>query len=234
MIAAIKDIIKNSNHIAVLTGAGVSTASGIPDFRSSEGLWTAERSREELMSSAFFHENPEEFWHYYKSIFKLKLLQNYGPNQVHRFLNELEYGRERVDIVTQNVDGLHTAAGNGNVIEYHGTLKTASCPVCGTTFSLEKVIEETIPYCSCGNILKPDVVLFGDMIRFHEEAENLVKKADLTLVLGTSLSVMPFNMLPMVATGTKILINNYPTDKDYMFDYCIHDDLSEVIEKLKA
>lgn len=234
MITTIKSIIRNADRIAVLTGAGVSTASGIPDFRSSEGLWTADRSREELMSSDFFYRNPEDFWHYYKSIFQLKLLQNYGPNQVHRFLSELETNSTKVDVITQNVDGLHTAAGNSNVIEYHGTLKTATCPECATVYSLEKVIDEPVPRCSCGNILKPDVVLFGDMIHFHEEAERLVSQADLTLVLGTSLSVMPFNMLPMAASGTRVLINNFPTDKDYLFDYCIHDDLSEVIEKLKT
>ncbi|SDJ17974.1 NAD-dependent protein deacylase [Salimicrobium halophilum] len=232
MLDTIKDILSSADHVVALTGAGVSTASGIPDFRSSEGLWSEDKSREELMSRDFFDQNPEEFWHHYKSIFKLKLLQNYGPNAVHRFLLDLEKKGKRVDVVTQNVDGLHTAAGNGNVLEYHGTLKTATCPDCYKTYPLEKILSEDVPTCTCGSIPKPDVVLFGDMIQYHEEAERLVRKADVTLVLGTSLSVMPFNMLPMAAGGVKILINNQPTDKDYMFDYYIHDDLSEVVAYL--
>ncbi|WP_347860754.1 NAD-dependent protein deacylase [Salimicrobium sp. PL1-032A] len=232
MLDTIKDLLSRAEHIAVLTGAGVSTASGIPDFRSSEGLWTEDRSREELMSRQFFDRSPEEFWYHYKSIFRLKLLQNYGPNAVHRFLFDLEQRGKHVDVVTQNVDGLHTAAGNTNVLEYHGSLQTATCPDCLQTYPLDKILAEDVPSCSCGSIPKPDVVLFGDMIPFHDEAEKVVRQADVTLVLGTSLSVMPFNMLPMAAGGVKVLINNQPTDKDYIFDYCIHDDLSAVIDQL--
>lgn len=233
MIQQIKSLINNSDNIAVLTGAGVSTASGIPDFRSSEGLWTEDKSREELMSADYFYENPERFWQFYKSIFRLKLLQNYGPNQVHYYLKSLEKEGREVNIITQNVDGLHAEAGNENVTEYHGTLKTATCPDCHTTYSFEKVLAEDVPVCACGAVLKPDVVLFGDMIHSHEKAETMVKRADMLLVLGTSLSVMPFNMLPLAATGPKVLINNHPTSMDYMFDYHIHDDLSRVIEQLK-
>ncbi|QAS51266.1 NAD-dependent protein deacylase [Halobacillus litoralis] len=230
--------LKSAENIAVLTGAGVSTASGIPDFRSSEGLWAEDQSREFYMSTDYFFHDPEDFWKKYKAIFRMKLLKNYRPNVVHEFIQKLENHERGVSVITQNVDGLHTLAGSSNVLEYHGTLNRSSCPHCGRSFSLEEVMKVQVPKCdNCGHVLKPDVLLFGDMITAHDEAEAMINKADLLLVMGTSLLVTPFNLLPYYALDqqqtTSVIINNEPTDKDHLFDYVIHEDLTQTIERIE-
>lgn len=228
--------IKYADSIVFLTGAGVSTASGIPDFRSSEGLWNEDESREYYMSTNYFHHSPEDFWKKYKAIFRLKLLNNYRPNPAHTFIRDLETDGKTITVITQNVDGLHTAVGSKNVIEYHGTLNRATCPRCNASFSLSYVMDSNVPRCDqCSVILKPDVLLFGDMITEHEEAEMVIKQSDLMIVMGTSLLVTPFNILPCVAQDadiTSAILNNEPTDKDALFDYVVHNDLSISIKKL--
>ncbi|SFJ89827.1 NAD-dependent protein deacetylase, SIR2 family [Halobacillus dabanensis] len=230
--------LRSSENIVVLTGAGVSTASGIPDFRSSEGLWTEDHSREYYMSSDYFFHDPEDFWKKYKAIFRMKLLKNYRPNTVHRFIQELESEDRKVSVITQNVDGLHTLAGSSKVLEYHGTLNRSSCPTCGRSYSLDDVMAVPVPVCrDCGDILKPDVLLFGDLITAHDEAEEIIENADLLVVMGTSLFVTPFNLLPYLAFEqdhtTSMIINNEPTDKDHLFDYVLHEDLSEAVRKIE-
>ncbi|WP_074599635.1 NAD-dependent protein deacylase [Sediminibacillus halophilus] len=238
-VKKLADEIDNANSIAVLTGAGVSTASGIPDFRSANGIWQEDQSREYYMSREYFHKDPEDFWVKYKEIFRLKLLKNYAPNHVHRYLREMEQKGKQISIVTQNVDGLHTAAGNQHVIEYHGNLNTATCPACGMQYPLVHVMTEQVPHCiqaGCGDILKPDIVLFGDPITKHDEAEAAVQQADLLLVMGTSLFVSPFNLLPVYAwDGRKPsgLINRESTPMDDQFEFVIHADLSRTIKELK-
>ncbi len=236
--------IREAKHIAVLTGAGVSTASGIPDFRSADGIWEQDHAREDLMSNEYFHYDPVDFWEKYKSIFQMKLLGDYQPNAVHYFLKELEDEGKEVSVITQNVDGLHMEAGNQRIIEYHGTLKTATCPTCNTTYDHAYMMAYETPRCetlfgshACGDVLKPDIVLFGDPITEHDRAEAMIDQADLLLVLGTSLFVMPFNFLPDYAKYSRdiptAIVNREPTSKDYMFDYVIHGDLTEVVEDLK-
>ncbi|KGP71609.1 NAD-dependent protein deacylase [Pontibacillus yanchengensis] len=241
---AIATTLKKANRIAVLTGAGVSTASGIPDFRSAGGIWEQDRSREYYMSSGYFQEHPVDFWKKYKDIFQIKLVGNYQPNKVHSFLREFEDKGKEVTIITQNVDGLHEKAGNSRVIEYHGSLTTATCPTCGTQYGLSHVMAHDTPRCTtaygshvCNDILKPDIVLFGDPITKHDEAEAIIDQADVLLVLGTSLFVMPFNFLPDYAKYQRnlptILINREQTAKDELFDYVVHDDLTQAIEEIK-
>ncbi|WP_077623604.1 NAD-dependent protein deacylase [Sediminibacillus massiliensis] len=235
-----KEIAK-ADSITVLTGAGVSTSSGIPDFRSANGIWTGNHSREYYMSRRYFLEDPVDFWVKYKEIFRLKLLKDYGPNHVHYFLKNLEDSGKKVSIVTQNVDGLHSMAGNHHVIEYHGNLNTATCPVCGSEYNLEYVMENDTPVCEkrgCGDILKPDIVLFGDPIMGHEQAEAAINDSDLLLVLGTSLLVSPFNMLPNYASMALDMplgiVNREPTPMDALFDYVIHDDLVDTVRKIET
>ncbi|WP_234400634.1 NAD-dependent protein deacylase [Virgibacillus senegalensis] len=243
MFALVKKLaaeIARADKIAVLTGAGVSTASGIPDFRSAGGIWREDQSREYYMSQEYFYQNPEDFWGKYKEVFRLKLLKNYAPNHVHLFLHHLEQEGKRVSVVTQNVDGLHEAAGNQHVIEYHGNVNTATCPTCGTKYPLDYVMARQVPRCSetgCGDILKPDIVLFGDPITKHDAAEVEVEQADLLLVMGTSLLVSPFNLLPIYAWDNQKpsgLINREPTPMDDQFDVVIHADLSETVKELKS
>ncbi|ENH96198.1 NAD-dependent deacetylase [Gracilibacillus halophilus YIM-C55.5] len=227
-----KQMIEQAQTITVLTGAGVSTASGIPDFRSSQGVWTYDHSREYYMSRHYFHQDPEDFWKKYKDIFQIKLLQQYEPNDVHQFIKSLEDDGKEVTVVTQNVDGLHQQAGSQHVIEYHGNLATSSCPSCGTQYDLEYVMNHDVPYCSesgCGDILKPDIVLFGDPITKHTEAEQAVAESDLLIVMGTSLQVMPFSLLVENRSVPKVMINKEPTEKDDVFDDVIHDDLVRVV-----
>ncbi|RWZ60924.1 NAD-dependent protein deacylase [Halobacillus fulvus] len=228
--------IQKSKSVAVLTGAGVSTASGIPDFRSSEGLWTEDQSREFYMSKDYFHHHPIDFWKRFKSIFRIKLLQNYEPNTVHHFIKELETEERTVFVITQNVDGLHGRAGNEQVIEYHGSLNGATCPHCKREYGLDHILQKGTPTCShCAVYLKPNVVLFGDAITTHDEAEQVIEQADMLFVLGTSLQVTPFNLLPFYAqTKTKVIVNNEPTDYDHLFDFVIHEDLSTAIQKLES
>lgn len=244
-IKAIAHGIQKANHIAVLTGAGVSTTSGIPDFRSAGGFWEEDHSREYYMSSDYFHRNPTDFWKKYKSIFSMKLLGTYSPNPVHYFLHALENEGKSVSVITQNVDGLHSQAGNNKVVEYHGSLRSATCPLCKTQYNLSHILNNELPKCSsligeerCNEILKPDVVLFGDLITEHDTAEAIIDQADFLLVLGTSLFVMPFNFLPEYAKYTRHLptaiINREPTPKDYLFDFVVHDELLSSIKKLKA
>lgn len=230
--------IERAGRIVVLTGAGVSTASGIPDFRSSEGLWTEDYSREYYMSNDYFQRHPEDFWKKYKDIFRLKLLQDYRPNKVHQFIHELETVNRQVSVITQNVDGLHQLAGSTSVLEYHGTLNQSFCQDCGRAYPLEDVMQAVVPVCrDCRTTLKPGVMLFGDLITAHDEAEKMVTDADLLLVMGTSLQVTPFSLLPYYAweqgTAASILINNEPTDKDHLFDTVLHDDLSHAVQQLQ-
>ncbi|WP_138420324.1 NAD-dependent protein deacylase [Aquibacillus sediminis] len=231
--------IKQANNIVVLTGAGVSTASGIPDFRSTKGIWSQDHSREYYMSREYFFTNPEDFWVKYKDIFQIKLLKDYQPNRVHYFLKELENEGKKLSIVTQNVDGLHREAGSSRVIEYHGNLNTAICPSCGTVYDLDYVMKEAVPYCNqsgCGDVLKPNIVLFGDPITKHTEAEAVIDSSQMLLVLGTSLTVTPFSLLPNYASHLKmpmVIINREPTAADGLFDYVIHADLTETIHKLE-
>lgn len=232
-------MIKEATAITVLTGAGVSTASGIPDFRSSSGVWTEDRSREYYMSTRYFSKDPVDFWKRYKDIFHVKLMHSYKPNMVHTFIKDLEIEKQ-VYVVTQNVDGLHQAAGSTSVIEYHGSLQTATCPVCGSKKSTSDIIEEEIPRChnaSCYAIVRPDIVLFGDPIVKHREAEHVIDSSELVLTLGTSLQVSPFNMLPEYAKyecGLPIaLLNGEPTMMDSLFTLKMYGDLSETITALK-
>ncbi|WP_440897797.1 NAD-dependent protein deacylase [Amphibacillus sp. Q70] len=239
-IDQLSKLIKKAESIVVLTGAGVSTASGIPDFRSGNGIWTADYSREYYMSRAYFLQDPEDFWLKYKEIFQIKLLKDYQPNKVHYFLSELETKGKRTSIVTQNVDGLHRLAGNEqHVIEYHGNLDTASCPKCGKSYGLAYLMAEDVPVCveqNCGTILKPDIVLFGDPIVKHTEAEMAIDSSELMLVLGTSLLVTPFSLLPSYAKQRHMpmaIINREPTPMDDLFDLVIHDELVSVVNQLE-
>ncbi|MFP7477188.1 NAD-dependent protein deacylase [Terribacillus saccharophilus] len=230
-------MIADASSVAVLTGAGVSTASGIPDFRSTTGLWTADQSREYYISNHYFHKDPVDFWQKYKDIFRVKLLRDYGPNHVHRYLRELEVNGKQISVITQNVDGLHNLAGNKHVIEYHGTLNSATCPNCGNSYDLPYLLAADTPVCErCEHVLKPDVVLFGDPITAHDNAERAIQHSELVLVLGTSLLVSPFNILPEYANTLgkpSILINREPTVMDELFDIVIHDDLSEIVQQLQ-
>lgn len=244
----LEEWINEAKRITVLTGAGMSTESGIPDFRSTEGVWTKNKSREEVMSLSFLERYPEEFWPMYKAIFQLKLQGNYHPNRGHLALKKLEEAGKHVSIVTQNVDGLHQRAGSTCVYEVHGSLQHAFCPVCGTEYDLQTINQQSIPRCDvtnpnlsdrvCGEILHPGVVLFEDQVRFLDVSVQAALAADLFLVLGSSLQVGPINQLPMIVEDypeiKKVLINREPTILDHCFDIVIHGEIGGILESVVA
>lgn len=238
-IKQLANMIKEAKSIVVLTGAGVSTASGIPDFRSTTGVWTEDQSREYYSSRQYFKKDPEDFWIKYKEIFRVNQLKDYKPNKVHQFISNLEQNGKDISIITQNVDGLHRLEKNEqNVIEYHGNLSTASCQRCGKQYDLTHILKTDVPTCTtagCQSILNPDIVLFGDPITKHAEAEAAISKSELMLVLGTSLLVVPFSMLPSYAKQQGMpmaIVNREATPMDDLFDLVIHDELVKVTTAL--
>jgi NAD-dependent deacetylase len=237
--------IKNSKKITVLTGAGVSTASGIPDFRSSGGFWDSEIPREQYISRDYFNYKPKDFWLKYKDIFGIKLENNFLPNEVHDFLKWLEDEGKEVSVATQNVDGLHVAVGSSKVYEMHGTISSATCVKCGTKYGYNKILDELVPRCDkvnkkgklCNFILKPDVVLFGDLIHHYNDVLDELNESDLFIVMGTSLAVYPVNNLVnyvnMMSNCTSIFLNGESTEKDSLFDYVKLGDLVSLIREIK-
>jgi NAD-dependent deacetylase len=189
------ELIRSAGSVVALTGAGVSVPSGIPDFRSpGTGLWAGVDPMEVAHISVWRRE-PERFWGFYGQRFAA--LEGKQPNGAHRALAELD-----IPIITQNIDGLHAAAGSRDVIEVHGSIATASCLACGATYSLAETRRRLggggVPRCDCGEVLKPDVVLFGELLdeAAMARASELAAGADLLLCVGSSLEVYPAAGLP--------------------------------------
>lgn len=227
-----------AQHIAVLTGAGMSTESGIPDFRSYQGRYTQNASLAEVLSIDYFQHNPAAFWQAFKEIFELKLVGNKQPNAGHRFLAWLETQGKTVSVLTQNIDGLHQCAGSREVVEVHGTLQRAVCPACGRMHDLAHVLASPLPRClSCCTPLKPDVVLYGEAVSQFEAALLKVLDADVLLVLGSSLEVGPVNLLPLEAHQHGIdcaLINLDVTRLDGCFDLVFRAPIGQTAQALQA
>ncbi|HYG95585.1 MAG TPA: NAD-dependent protein deacylase [Solirubrobacterales bacterium] len=218
------ELLGRSRRAVALTGAGVSVPSGIPDFRTPEtGLW-AKVDPMEVAHIDVFEREPERFWSYYRPRFQS--LGDKEPNRAHEALAELERRGLIEGVITQNIDRLHRAAGSENVIEVHGSIETSSCRACATAFGLEEVDglfdERGVAICSaCGGAVKPDVVLFGEMLPVEaiERATELAEGADLMLCVGSSLAVHPVAGLPQLtlAGGGKVAIvtkGETPYDRD--------------------
>ncbi|MDO9508298.1 MAG: NAD-dependent deacylase [Thermovirgaceae bacterium] len=220
-------------NAVVLTGAGMSTASGLPDFRGKDGLWKSKDPRL-LASVAAMQNNPEEFAGFYRH--RIKMLEGVEPNAGHKLLAEWEERGLLKGIITQNVDGLHQAAGSKNVHELHGNLRRVRCSSCRASFG-SGVFLERADCPECGGSLRPGVVLFGESLpdRPMEEAGSLSETASCFLVLGSSLEVSPANGYPMIAkrSGAKLfIINMTPTHLDPMADAVIHGDIVETLGKI--
>lgn len=236
------EIIKNSENIVFLGGAGVSTESNIPDFRSADGLYTAKNEYgyppETLISRSFFDRNKEVFFDYYK---KNLICLNAKPNPAHYALAELENIGKLKAIVTQNIDGLHQLAGSKKVYELHGSVYRNYCMKCHKFYSAEDIMAmEGIPYCECGGVIKPDVVLYEEGLDddVWNGAYNAIKNADVLIVGGTSLVVYPAAGLVSIYRGNKlVLINKSETSYDSQASLVINDKigfvLSKVMSKLK-
>lgn len=210
-------LIRERQSCVVLTGAGISTESGIPDFRSPTGIW-ANVDPFEVASIRAFEQDPERVWDFYRA--RIHLLLEAEPNRGHLALAELERRQLVAAVITQNIDLLHFRAGSENVVEVHGSIATASCPRCGQIESLQSVLAQLerpqAPTCpACGAILKPGVVLFGELLPSAAiaRATELARSAGLMLVVGSSLEVWPVAGLPLEARAMAI-VNRGPTALD--------------------
>lgn len=235
----LKKIIDESNNIVFLGGAGVSTESNIPDFRSEDGLYNAVNKYgyppEKLISHSFFKNNTELFYDYYKNnlIYKDAL-----PNKAHKALALLEQRGKLKAIITQNIDNLHQIAGNKNVLELHGSVYRNYCQNCGEFYDLNYIIncKDKVPKCEkCGGVIKPDVVLYEECL--NEETLSLsckfISEADVLIVGGTSLVVYPAAGLINYYKGKKlILINKSETSYDKIADLIINDSIGKVLSEV--
>lgn len=235
-IASLQTIIDQAKHIVFFTGAGVSTDSGIPDFRSTNGLYnqTYRYPPEEIISHSFFEENPEEFFRFYKD---RMLYLDAQPNEVHRFIAECEKKGKSLGVVTQNIDGLHQKAGSKHVYELHGSVLRNYCMDCSTFYSAEYIKNsEGIPRCQkCGGIIKPDVVLYEEGLSqaVVEGAVAAIQSADVMIVLGTSLVVYPAAGLIRYFSGRYlVLINRDATPYDSDADLLIQAPFADVFPHL--
>jgi NAD-dependent deacetylase len=225
----------------VLTGAGVSTESGIPDFRSPTGLW-AQFDPFEYGSIEAFRRDPLKVWSFYKP--RVTMLTEAEPNPAHRALAELERLGFVEAVVTQNIDLLHERAGSREVVEVHGSIRTATCPGCGERYRLERVLEllagADAPACqACGSLLKPDVVFFGELLPPEpiERAFRLARRARLLLVVGSALEVHPVAGLPLEtldAGGELAIVNRGPTAYDSRATLRIDESAGEALPALVA
>lgn len=235
-INKLKQALDEATSICVLSGAGMSTASGIPDFRSKDGIYTKFNNVEYLLSESYYYRSPKQFWESFKAIFYMNNIHSYEPNIGHKWLAELEKDNKKVTIVTQNIDGLHRKAGSTHIYEVHGTISSAHCPKCKKTYPLTHLLQEDVPRCTVDHmILKPDVVLFEGQVHHLKEAFLAAEQCDLFITLGSSLQVYPIKQLPLLAkqAGVKTaIINMEPTEMDHLFDFVIHDDITKVAQSL--
>ena len=237
-IKELQTLINNAKKIVFFGGAGVSTESGIPDFRSEKGLYKLKSKYgvpyETILSHDYYENNTLTFFKFYREFMINTTAQ---PNQAHKYLAKLEK-RKDLWIITQNIDGLHQLAGSKNVIELHGSIHRNYCEKCMKLYSLDEILnKDIIPKCDkCGGIIKPDVVLYEEALNDFTvmQAINYIKQADVLIVAGTSLTVYPASGLIRYFRGKHlVIINRDTTDYDNMAELVIHEKLGDVFGKLK-
>ena len=236
-ISKFTQLIRQSNNIVFFGGAGVSTESGIKDYRSEDGLYNTVKqynvSPETILSRSFFESHPDVFYDFYYNFF---LKTTAEPNRAHYSLAKLEKIGKLKALITQNIDGLHQKAGSKNVIELHGTVQRHYCPKCFSSMSFEQVkaLKGQIPKCkNCGNIVKPYVVLYEEALdeQVISKAINAISSADLLIIGGTSLSVYPAAGFINYFNGDIVLINRDETQMDSKASIVFRDRIGEVLSK---
>jgi len=234
-IEKLKSMIKECNNIVAFTGAGISTDSGLKDFRSKDGLYKKQSKypAEYMLSSNCFYNNQEEFYEYYKENFNCLDIK---PNITHNLLKKLEDIGKLKAIITQNIDGLHTKAGSTNVYEIHGTIYKNNCLKCNKEYEAKYVFNSKgIPKCTCGGVIKPQVVLYGEMLPDNDYMGGLlaISKADMLIVLGSSLTVYPASgMIESFNGKYLVIINNDKTPYDKIANLVINDNLSKISQSI--
>lgn len=238
-----KELLTSSKKAVALTGAGISTASGIPDFRSSEsGLWQ-NADPFQVASIYAFRQRPQDFYEWMQPI--ARLVVDAEPNVAHSSLVDLEVHGPLAGIITQNIDMLHSKAGSKNIYEIHGHWREGTCLSCYTIYPSEEYLFPfieigKIPYCErCGGVLKPNIILIGEQlpIAVFNEAKRLIRQCDLMLVVGSSLQISPGGDLPMMAleSGARVVtINLEPTYMDSLADAVIHADVVDALPILAS
>lgn len=235
-IEVLQKMIDESNNIVFFGGAGVSTDSGIKDFRGENGLYKQKfkYSPEYMLSKNCFYDNTEDFYDFYKS--QMNCLK-FKPSTVHKYLKKLEDKGKLKGIITQNIDGLHQKAGSKCVYELHGTIYENYCLLCNKFYDAEYVFNSKgVPKCECGGVIKPNVVLYGENLSdSFNISYDLILEADMFIVAGSSLTVMPANSLVRAFKGKfLVIINNTKTDYDKYADLVIYDNIKKVFTMLKV
>lgn len=234
-IIQLKEMVDASRRIVFFGGAGVSTESGIPDFRSTGGLYHQEWKYppEVILSHTFYKSNPEEFFRFYRA---KMLAPDALPNAAHRKIAEWEAAGKLTAVVTQNIDGLHQAAGSRRVLELHGSIHRNYCERCGKFHSLDFILRgEGIPRCDCGGIVKPDVVLYEEGLDQQTLSDSIraITEADMLIIGGTSLNVYPAAGLINYYTGSRlVLINKSAVARELTGVLTITDPIGEVLSQL--
>lgn len=233
-VEQLKEWIAESDQIVFFGGAGVSTESGIPDFRSQDGLYRQQYAYppEQILSHTFYLKNPEEFYRFYRN----KMISPQAkPNKAHLALAKLEQAGKLKAVITQNIDGLHQMAGSREVLELHGSVHRNFCTRCGRFYGLSQILEtEGIPRCSCGGMIKPDVVLYEESLDMDtlSKAVMYIKKADMLIIGGTSLTVYPAAGLVDYYSGSRlVLINRDVTPLDSRADLAIKGKIGEILDQ---
>ncbi|NGZ73728.1 NAD-dependent protein deacylase [Saccharibacillus alkalitolerans] len=234
------DWIGNADTVVFFGGAGTSTESGIPDFRSVGGLYESGQDEfpyppEEMLSRDFFYRKPEIFYKFYRERMVYREAQ---PNDMHRLLADLERQGKLNAVITQNIDGLHQKAGSRRVLEVHGSVLSNTCTECGAKYGLGTVMNsDGVPACKlCGGAIKPDVVLYGEMLDSNvlEASVRAIEEADLMLVGGTSLTVQPAaSLVGMFTGGPLALLNRTPTPYDSRADLLITESMGAVAQRVR-
>jgi len=231
--AACAELIRKARSVVALTGAGISTAAGIPDFRGPKGLYVTRRyDPEKVFEIGWFHRQPRYFYEFCRDF--VASVKDIQPTFTHRFLAELEANGLLTGVITQNIDILHELAGSRTVLELHGSYRSATCTNCGKHYeeltyvwwvqAMRTGPEPPVAVCSaCGGVIKPDIVFFGEPVNDYDQAEQLVSECDLLLVLGSSLQVTPASFLPYRTSATTVVVNRgpvmlAPTDHRFFVD----------------
>lgn len=234
-IEKLREIVRNSNNIVFFGGAGVSTESGIPDFRSVDGLYNQQWQYppETILSHSFFVRDPEEYYRFHRA--KL-VVENVKPNRAHLRLAELEREGKLRAVITQNIDGLHQAAGSKHVLELHGSILRAYCSKCRKPYPADVINHgKGVPRCDCGGVIRPDIVLYEESLDqdILSQAVSYIRAADVLIVGGTSLNVYPAAGLINYYRGNKlVLVNLSETPYDSYADLVIHDRIGEVFDQI--